>query len=90
MITPSLSLSLSLSLELPLSPSPKERSLQSGVVALCLGQLEEPNPVLRQWLAICLGRLWQNYDTARWYGARDNAHEKLISLLWDEVPDVSS
>jgi regulator-associated protein of mTOR len=66
----------------------QERCLQSGVVSLCMEQLEEPNPVLRQWLAICLGRLWQNYDTARWYGARDNAHEKLINLLWDEIPDV--
>ena len=59
------------------------------MISLCLEQLEEPNPVLRQWLAICLGRLWQNYDTARWYGARDNAHDKLINLLWDEIPDVS-
>lgn len=72
----------------PLS-SQQERCLQSSVVSLCLEQLEEPNPVLRQWLAICLGRLWQNFDSARWYGARDNAHEKLIGLLWDEIPDVS-
>lgn len=75
------------------SPCPpsllQERCLQSGVVSLCLEQLEEPNPVLRQWLVICLGRLWQNFDSARWYGARDNAHEKLINLLWDEIPDVS-
>ncbi|CAI8016839.1 Regulatory-associated protein of mTOR [Geodia barretti] len=69
-------------------PMGQERCLQSGVVGTCLGQLEEPNPVLRQWLAICLGRLWQNFDSARWYGARDNAHDKLISLLWDEIPDV--
>lgn len=67
----------------------QERCLQSGVVSLCLEQVEEPNPVLRQWLVICLGRLWQNFDSARWYGARDNAHEKLINLLWDEIPDVS-
>ena len=77
-------------LPLPISPSPpQERCLQSGVVSLCLGQLEEPNAVLKQWLAICLGRLWQKFDPARWYGARDNAHEKLIALLWDEIPDVS-
>lgn len=73
----------------PCLPPIQERCLQSGVVSLCLEQLEEPNPVLRQWLVICLGRLWQNFDSARWYGARDNAHEKLINLLWDEIPDVS-
>lgn len=77
------------SLYLTPPPSLQERCLQSGVVSLCLEQLEEPNPVLRQWLVICLGRLWQNFDSARWYGARDNAHEKLINLLWDEIPDVS-
>lgn len=49
-----------------------------------------PNPVLKQWLAICLGRLWQKYDAAKWCGVRDSAHEKLAPLLWDEVPEVSS
>ena len=66
----------------------KEVCLQGNVVAICLSQLEEPNPVLKQWLAICLGRLWQKYDAAKWCGVRDAAHEKLSILLWDEVPEV--
>ena len=45
--------------------------------------------MLKQWLAICLGRLWRKCDDARWRGVRDSAHEKLYNLLWDEVPDVS-
>ena len=44
--------------------------------------------MLKQWLAICLGRLWRKCDDARWRGVRDSAHEKLYNLLWDEVPDV--
>lgn len=56
---------------------------------MCLSQLEEPNILLKQWLAVCLGKLWSKYDAARWCGVRDSAHEKLQALLWHDVPDVS-
>lgn len=68
----------------------QEVCLQSNVIALCLSQLEEPNSLLKQWLAICLGKLWKNFDSARWCGVRDSAHDKLYSLLWHEQPDVST
>ena len=61
---------------------------QAGIVSTCLEQLEDTNPVLRQWLAICLGCVWESCDDARWHGVRDNAHEKLYKLLWDEIPEV--
>ena len=67
----------------------QEVCYQNNVISICLEQLEEPNAVLKQWLAICLGRLWRKCDDARWRGVRDSAHEKLYNLLWDEVPDVS-
>ena len=67
----------------------QEVCLQSNVISLCLSQLEEPNPLLKQWLAVCLGKLWRKYDAARWCGVRDSAHEKLQSLLWHDIPDVS-
>ena len=66
----------------------QEACYQNNVISICLEQLEEPNAVLKQWLAICLGRLWRKCDDARWRGVRDSAHEKLYNLLWDEVPDV--
>ncbi len=66
----------------------QEAAQQSNVISLCLSQLEEPNALLKQWLAICLGRLWSHYEAARWCGVRDSAHEKLYSLLWHEIPDV--
>ena len=70
----------------PPMPLPlQEVCLQNSVISICLEQLSEPNPVLKQWLATCLGRLWWRYDAARWCGVRDSAHEKLYSLLWDEV-----
>jgi regulator-associated protein of mTOR len=66
----------------------QEVALQGSLVSICLEQLGDQNPLLRQWLAICLGRLWTNYDKARWCGVRDIAHEKLYTLLSDPVPEV--
>lgn len=69
-------------------PQGQEVALQGSLVSICLEQLGDQNPLLRQWLAICLGRLWTNYDKARWCGVRDIAHEKLYNLLSDPVPEV--
>lgn len=69
--------------------SPQEACLQGNLVAICLEQLSDPHPLLRQWVAICLGRVWQNFDSARWCGVRDSAHEKLCNLLSDPIPEVS-
>ncbi|XP_012271870.1 regulatory-associated protein of mTOR isoform X2 [Orussus abietinus] len=69
-------------------PQGQEAALQGSLVSICLEQLGDSNPLLRQWLCLCLGRLWHNYDTARWCGVRDIAHEKLYTLLQDPVPEV--
>lgn len=69
-------------------PLGQANALQGSMVSICLLHINDPNSMLRQWLAICLGNLWQNYDKARWSGVRDLAHEKLYPLLQDPVPDV--
>lgn len=69
-------------------PIGQANALQGQLVSICLDQLNDENPVLRQWLAICLGHLWQNYEQARWSGVRDNANEKLYPLLSDPIPEV--
>uniref|UniRef100_A0A8D0B938 Regulatory associated protein of MTOR complex 1 n=1 Tax=Salvator merianae TaxID=96440 RepID=A0A8D0B938_SALMN len=66
----------------------QEACLQGNLIAICLEQLNDLHPLLRQWVAICLGRIWQNFDSARWCGVRDSAHEKLYSLLSDPIPEV--
>ncbi|XP_056606008.1 regulatory-associated protein of mTOR isoform X1 [Triplophysa dalaica] len=66
----------------------QEACLQGNLIAICLEQLNDPHPLLRQWVAICLGRIWQSFDSARWCGVRDSAHEKLYSLLSDPIPEV--
>lgn len=69
-------------------PHGQANAQQGSLVSNCLVQLYDNNWVLRQWLALCLGQLWQNYDKARWSGVRDLAHEKLYPLLKDPVPEV--
>ncbi|KAK9885165.1 hypothetical protein WA026_010675 [Henosepilachna vigintioctopunctata] len=66
----------------------KELAVQGSLVSICLEQLNDPCPHLRQWLALCLGLLWDHYESARWTGVRDNAHEKLYDLLKDPSPEV--
>lgn len=61
---------------------------KTNLIAICLEHLDDEDVILRQWLAIALGRVWDKYETARWRGARDNAHEKLYELLKDPVPEV--
>ncbi|KAM8719677.1 hypothetical protein ACLKA7_005841 [Drosophila subpalustris] len=63
-------------------------ALQGPLLSICLEQLNDTSWLLRQWLAICLGMLWQNFEKARWSGARDLAHEKLYVLLRDPIPEV--
>lgn len=70
-------------------PTGQEAALQGSLVSICLEQLVDSNSLLRQWLCLCLARLWHNYDKARWCGVRDIAHEKLYTLLQDPVPEVN-
>ena len=58
------------------------------MISLCLEQLSDEHPILRQWLALCLGLIWTNCDAARCCGIRDSAPDKLSKLLTDPLPEV--
>lgn len=66
----------------------QELAYQASLIAHCLEQLDDPDAMLRKWLAICLGLSWDNFEDARWCGVRSCAHEKLYSLLDDPDPEV--
>ena len=36
----------------------QELAEQSNLISVCLEYLDNKEPLLRQWLAICLGRVW--------------------------------
>lgn len=69
-------------------PLGQENALQCSLISVCLEQLNNTSALHRQWSVICLGHLWHNYNTARWAGVRDLAHEKIYPLLLDPVPEV--
>ena len=68
----------------------QEFALQENLVSVCLEQMNDSNTLLRLWIIICLAKLWERYDKARWCGVRDLAHEKLYVYLEDKEPEVSS
>lgn len=61
---------------------------QGSMISVCLEQLMDGCPRLAQWACVSLGRLWRQYDAARWAGVRDLAHEKLYPLLHHAHPEV--
>lgn len=69
-------------------PAGQEAALQGSMISICLEQLNDGSDRLAQWACIALGRLWRGYDTARWSGVRDLAHEKLYPLLRHQHPEV--
>uniref|UniRef100_A0A1I7TH01 Raptor_N domain-containing protein n=1 Tax=Caenorhabditis tropicalis TaxID=1561998 RepID=A0A1I7TH01_9PELO len=44
--------------------------------------------LLKIWILIGLGRLWSDYDVARWQGIRLMAHDKMILELSDDSAEV--
>ncbi|GFO38269.1 regulatory-associated protein of mtor [Plakobranchus ocellatus] len=66
----------------------REAALKDNTISVCLVQLNDPDAHLRQWLILCLAKVWTNFDNARWCGVRDQAHEKLSKLLSDPEPEV--
>ncbi|OAG06716.1 WD repeat-containing protein-like protein mip1 [Paraphaeosphaeria sporulosa] len=64
-------------------------SLSPELVDSCLDHLKDiQNPLLRQWSCLCLGKLWVNYEEAKWVGIRCMAHERLCELVFDPVSEV--
>lgn len=68
----------------------QEVALQENLVSVCLEQINDSNIQLKLWTIICLAKLWERYDKARWCGVRDSAHEKLFCHLKAKEPEVCS
>lgn len=58
------------------------------VMECCLAHLENSDPLLRQWSALCLAQLWDDYDEAQAKALQLSAHQKLMEMLMDDLPDV--
>ncbi|XP_066914633.1 regulatory-associated protein of mTOR-like [Clytia hemisphaerica] len=69
-------------------PAGQEACLKGSMISICLEHLDETHPLLRQWLALCLGLIWTQCDAARWCAIRDSAQDKIAKLLTDNLPEV--
>ncbi|KAI9313911.1 raptor N-terminal caspase like domain-containing protein [Dichotomocladium elegans] len=66
----------------------QQACLRMNVIPACLAHVKDPDPLLRQFICLCLGQLWMNNKEAKSAAIAENAHEKLCAMLGDEVPDV--
>jgi hypothetical protein len=62
--------------------------LNAKLLAICLANLTDPNPMLRQWVTLCLAKLWEDFDEAKWTAIREQAHQRICVLLTDPVAEV--
>lgn len=63
--------------------------MRSNVFEACLFHLRDVDPLLRQWSALCIAQIWDDFDEAKGSGVRARAHELFCSILHtDDVPEV--
>lgn len=62
---------------------------RTNVFEACLYNLNDEDPLLRQWSAVCIGMLWDDFDEAKGLGVRMKAHSELTTQMHtDPVPEV--
>ncbi|KAG2614530.1 hypothetical protein PVAP13_3NG256201 [Panicum virgatum] len=73
----------------------QEACIHAGLIDVCLRHLQPENPhdaqtepLLLQWLCLCLGKLWEDFSEAQSLGLQSNAPEILIYLLSEPQPEV--
>uniref|UniRef100_A0ACD5Y4G3 Uncharacterized protein n=1 Tax=Avena sativa TaxID=4498 RepID=A0ACD5Y4G3_AVESA len=73
----------------------QEACMNAGLIDVCLRHLQPENPhdaqtepLLLQWLCLCLGKLWEDYPEAQLRGLQSNAPEIVICLLSEPQPEV--
>lgn len=66
----------------------QQACLRGNVISACLAHVNDPDPLLRQWVCLCLAQVWLNNSEAKSIAINENGHEKLTALLNDSVPEV--
>ncbi|XP_057866862.1 regulatory-associated protein of TOR 1 isoform X1 [Cryptomeria japonica] len=73
----------------------QEACLQSRLINVCLQHMQvappgeaQPEPLLLQWLCLCLGKLWEGFPEAQVLGLNENATAICLPLLSEPQPEV--
>ncbi|XP_010035968.3 regulatory-associated protein of TOR 1 [Eucalyptus grandis] len=73
----------------------QEACVQAGLIHVCLRHIWSPNPkdtrtdpLFLQWLALCLGKVWEDFTEAQMIGWKANAPAIFDPLLFEPQPEV--
>ncbi|KAG0172829.1 hypothetical protein DFQ29_008217 [Apophysomyces sp. BC1021] len=66
----------------------QQACLRGNVISACLAHVKDPDPLLRQWVCLCLAQVWMNNSEAKSAAIAENGHELLCAMLVDNVPEV--
>ncbi|KAF2073039.1 hypothetical protein CYY_005655 [Polysphondylium violaceum] len=66
----------------------KSACLIGNLLPICLSQIHDPDPMVRRWMVLCIAKMWENSEEAKWAAIKESAHEKVCLLLTDTTPEV--
>lgn len=69
-------------------PSGQNVCWHEGVFDVCFKRLKEEDFLLRQWMALCIGQMWDGNDDIKIYGVDRGTQDRLIAMLTDNSPEV--
>jgi regulatory associated protein of mTOR len=74
----------------------QEACIQANLIDVCLSHLHLANPqdsqtepLLLQWLCLCLGKIWEDFLEAQAIGIQTDAPAILAPLLLEPQPEVN-
>ncbi|KAL0567020.1 Target of rapamycin complex 1 subunit kog1 [Marasmius crinis-equi] len=69
-------------------PKGQQACWDEAVFQSCYDRLEEPDYLLRQWTALCIGQMWDGFDQGKMVGVERGTQDKLTHLLSDDSAEV--
>lgn len=69
-------------------PNGQQACWDQNVFDHCFDRLEEPDFLLRQWTALCIGQMWDNNEHGKFIGVQRGAPDKLIQIMSDDSVEV--
>lgn len=69
-------------------PEAQTASFEALVFDNCFARLDEPDFLLRQWTALCIGMIWGGNGRIKEYGVDMGVQDRLIAMLSDDAAEV--
>ncbi|KAL5530680.1 KOG1 [Sanghuangporus sanghuang] len=71
-------------------PQAQNACWQERVFDNCFERLDDDDFLPKQWMALCIGQMWDGNDDIKIYGVDRGTQDKLIGMLSDPSPEVRS